>query len=96
MGRKKPRKCCACRKSPVWRGGDVKDPGPFCKKCYHKRGRQPSPGAKSASKAKTSAAPFEPDYNHCPECGVEADVLGGEICPRCHFHFSNALYWWFA
>lgn len=42
MGRKL-RKCRICKKSPVWRGGDVKDPGPFCKRCYHKHispGRQ--------------------------------------------------------
>lgn len=36
MGRK-PRKCRICKKSPVWKGGDVKSPGPFCKKCYHKK-----------------------------------------------------------
>jgi hypothetical protein len=36
MGRRKPRKCRICKKSPVWRGGDVKNPGPFCKRCYHK------------------------------------------------------------
>ena len=35
MGRK-PRKCRICKKRPVWRGGDVKNPGPVCKKCYHK------------------------------------------------------------
>ena len=34
--RRKPRKCRICKKNPVWRGGDVKNPGPFCKKCYHK------------------------------------------------------------
>ena len=37
MPRKKPRKCRICKKRPVWRGGDVKDPGPVCKQCYHKR-----------------------------------------------------------
>jgi hypothetical protein len=37
MSRKnKPRKCRICKKRPVWRGGDVKNPGPVCKKCYHK------------------------------------------------------------
>jgi hypothetical protein len=35
MGRK-PRKCRICKKRPVWKGGDVKNPGPVCKKCYHK------------------------------------------------------------
>ncbi len=34
--RRKLRKCRICKKSPVWRGGDVKNPGPYCKKCYHK------------------------------------------------------------
>jgi len=37
MGRKKQRRCRICKKRPVWTGGDVKNPGPFCKKCYHKR-----------------------------------------------------------
>ena len=36
MGRK-PRKCRICKKRPVWKGGDVKNPGPFCKKCYHQK-----------------------------------------------------------
>ncbi|MFI5456463.1 MAG: hypothetical protein ACHRXM_13520 [Isosphaerales bacterium] len=34
---RKPRKCRICRKRPVWRGGDVKNPGPVCKQCYHKK-----------------------------------------------------------
>lgn len=34
---RKPRKCRICRKRPIWRGGDVNDPGPFCKQCYHKK-----------------------------------------------------------
>jgi hypothetical protein len=41
--KRRPRRCRICKKSPVWRGGDVKDPGPFCKRCYHKhisRGRK--------------------------------------------------------
>jgi hypothetical protein len=33
----KLRKCRICKKSLVWKGGDVKNPGPFCKKCYHKK-----------------------------------------------------------
>jgi hypothetical protein len=92
MARKKPKKCRICRKSPVWRGGDVKDPGPFCKKCYHKNIWSPP------TKAKDKASPQEPepDYDHCPECGAEADVLGGGACPECRFEFNNALYWWFA
>jgi hypothetical protein len=31
----KVRKCRICKKRPVWRGGDVKNPGPHCKRCYH-------------------------------------------------------------
>jgi hypothetical protein len=37
MGRREHRRCRICKKRPVWRGGDVKNPGPYCKKCYHKR-----------------------------------------------------------
>jgi hypothetical protein len=36
MRKRKPRKCRICKKKPVWVGGDVKDPGPYCKRCYHK------------------------------------------------------------
>ena len=36
MSRKRVQKCRACKKNPVWRGGDVKNPGPVCKRCYHK------------------------------------------------------------
>jgi hypothetical protein len=70
----------------------VKDPGPFCKKCYHKKvwPAKRSPGPKAAE------PPPDPDYYHCPECGVAADVCGGGTCPNCRFDFINALYWWFA
>ena len=44
--RRKLRKCRICKKSPVWRGGDVKNPGPLCKKCYHKHGWTNSPRAR--------------------------------------------------
>ena len=36
MPRRKQRLCRICKKNPVWRGGDVKEPGPYCKRCYHK------------------------------------------------------------
>ena len=91
MARKRQKMCRACRKRPVWRGGDVKDPGPFCKKCYHKKVWP----AKRSSQQKTAEPPLGPDYDHCPECGVEADVCGGGTCPSCRFDFNNALYWWF-
>jgi hypothetical protein len=42
--RRKLRKCRICKKNPVWRGGDVKNPGPFCKKCYHKKVWSQRPG----------------------------------------------------
>lgn len=91
MARKKQKWCRICKKKPVWRGGDVKDPGPFCKKCYHKKIWQP----RSSSKAEAGTPSFEPNYDHCPQCGVAADVLGGGTCPSCAFEFTNALYWWF-
>jgi hypothetical protein len=34
--KRKPRRCRICKKRPIWTGGDVKDPGPVCKQCYHK------------------------------------------------------------
>lgn len=34
--RKKQRRCRICKKRPIWARGDVKDPGPVCKRCYHK------------------------------------------------------------
>jgi hypothetical protein len=92
MARKKQKLCRSCKKRPVWRGGDVQNPGPYCKRCYHKQTRPPKP----ATGAKTGKPSFEPDYEHCPECGVTADVCGGGICPGCGFDFMNALYWWFA
>jgi hypothetical protein len=91
MARKKPRKCRACKKRPVWRGGDVKNPGPYCKKCYHKDVWP----TKRFSGPKTPKAPPGPDLNHCPACGFEADVCVGESCPSCCFEFSDALFWWF-
>jgi hypothetical protein len=92
MARKRQKLCRACKKRPVWRGGDVQDPGPYCKRCYHKHGwpANRSPGQKTAE------APADPDYDHCPECGVEADVCAGGTCTNCRFEFNNALYWWFA
>lgn len=34
--RQKQRLCRICKKRPVWRGGDAQNPGPHCKRCYHK------------------------------------------------------------
>ena len=33
--KRKERLCRICKKRPVWIGGDVKNPGRVCKKCYH-------------------------------------------------------------
>ena len=33
---RKQRICRICRKRPVWTHADVKDPGPVCKRCYHR------------------------------------------------------------
>jgi hypothetical protein len=48
MPRRKQQLCRICKKNPVWRGGDVKEPGPYCKRCYHKRvwPDQPAPRKK--------------------------------------------------
>jgi hypothetical protein len=91
MARKRQKLCRACKTRPVWRGGDVKNPGPYCKRCYHKHvwSANRSPGQK------TTELPSDPDCEHCPECGFAADVCGGGTCPNCRFEFSNALYWWF-
>lgn len=107
MARRRQRKCRACKKRPVWRGGDVKNPGPFCKRCYHKRElparwhRIPQTidvGLPGPDVDFDDALPEynSPDYDHCPDCGAPADVCGGGICVHCNFDFTNALYWWFA
>ena len=33
--KRKEQLCRICKKRPVWIGGDVKNPGRVCKKCYH-------------------------------------------------------------
>ena len=33
--KRKEQLCRVCKKRPVWIGGDVKNPGHVCKKCYH-------------------------------------------------------------
>ena len=52
MGKKrKERLCRICKKRPVWVGGDVKNPGSVCKKCYHAHvwpDRMAPPRSKSA------------------------------------------------
>jgi hypothetical protein len=68
MGRRKIRKCRICKKSPVWRGGDVKNPGPYCKRCYHKhvwsdRSQAPRRALPDRTAEATETAPLAPPYD---------------------------------
>jgi hypothetical protein len=54
MSKKKQRRCRICKKRPVWTRGDVKDPGPVCKRCYHKH---VWPERKARAKGSNPAAP---------------------------------------
>jgi hypothetical protein len=61
MGRRrKVRKCRICKKRPVWRGGDVKNPGPYCKRCYHKHVW--SGGKGGGRQAPAGEMAMEPEY----------------------------------
>ena len=75
MGRRKVRKCRICKKKPVWRGGDVKNPGPYCKRCYHKH---ISTGGKG-SRRRAAADEFAPETGiYCigqPYEWMEIDAL---------------------
>jgi hypothetical protein len=53
--KKKQRRCRICKKSPIWTRGDVKNPGPVCKRCYHKH---VWPERKAAEQA--AAPPIDP------------------------------------
>ena len=64
MGKKrKQRLCHICKKRPIWIGGDVKNPGPVCKRCYHeqvwperlKRGGRTAEGSAAAEPNETVA-----------------------------------------
>ncbi|HEV3120636.1 MAG TPA: hypothetical protein VGY53_01975 [Isosphaeraceae bacterium] len=66
MKRKKPRRCRICKKRPIWTRGDVKDPGPACKRCYHKHlwpDRQETRKGASAE-AKPAVEFWELDWFH--------------------------------
>jgi hypothetical protein len=68
MKKRKPRKCRICKKSPVWTGGDVKNPGPVCKKCYHKhvwRGGKSSRDEELAEPAVLEPSLDPPPYPWC-------------------------------
>jgi hypothetical protein len=87
--RRKLRKCRICKKSPVWRGGDVKNPGPYCKRCYHKHVWSSGQGADDDESVAdrmvdylswlTSEAPYGFDERlYCPEpTDVYAESLLG-------------------
>ncbi len=47
---KKVQKCSVCKRNPVWQGGDVKNPGPVCKRCYHKGAGFTGGGTRHADK----------------------------------------------
>ncbi len=71
MGRK-IRRCRICKKSPVWRGGDVKDPGPFCKRCYHKH---ISPARQRSRKERSQLEPLG-EFGHYREMQEALDFMG--------------------
>jgi hypothetical protein len=47
----------------VWRGGDVKNPGPVCKKCYHKHVWPDRQASRSRVKGSASIDPCDPAIN---------------------------------
>lgn len=70
--RRKLRKCRICKKNPVWRGGDVKDPGPFCKKCYHKKVWIHRSGARDEQSVAN-------DYGFCESLPEPVDVYSESL-----------------
>jgi hypothetical protein len=52
----KQRLCRICKQRPIWTHGDVKDPGPVCKRCYHKH---VWPERKAAARATPPADPID-------------------------------------
>lgn len=89
MRKRKPRKCRICKKRPVWIGGDVKDPGPFCKRCYHKHR---SPGrSRHREEMPDLDLPFVTEYDEPPleDYGVPLDANGMPLAWS-----SNPGYYW--
>jgi hypothetical protein len=52
----KQRLCRICKTRPIWIQGDVKDPGPVCKRCYHKH---VWPKRKAAARVTTQIDPID-------------------------------------
>ena len=76
MRKRKPRKCRICKKRPVWAGGDVKDPGPFCKRCYHKH-RSPGRAARrDVAPARYVLVSTRSDESPLEDYGVPLDKNG--------------------
>jgi hypothetical protein len=89
MRKRKPRKCRICKKRPVWIGGDVKDPGPFCKRCYHKHR---SPGrSRRREELPDLDLPFLTEYEEPPleDYGVPLDENGMPLAWS-----SDENYYW--
>ena len=61
---RKPRKCRICKKRPVWTGGDVKNPGPVCKKCYHQKVGPDRNIARKAQEARSETRPLLDESIH--------------------------------
>ena len=74
MAKKRIRKCQICRKNPVWRGGDVKNPGPYCKRCYHEHVWVDRP---SERKRRREMKP-QIEQGHSPEELLEMEALAAE------------------
>jgi hypothetical protein len=69
--RRKVRKCCICKKSPVWRGGDVKNPGPYCKRCYHKHVWSGRPGADDEQSVADQCVDYLCGFTDIPPYGFD-------------------------
>ena len=78
MGRRKQRKCRICKKSPVWKGGDVKNPGPFCKRCYHKRVWPQRPGLERKTTNQEDGLSPDAFWMHSEEEVFRADTRCSE------------------
>jgi hypothetical protein len=96
MKKRKPRKCRICKKRPVWIGGDVKNPGPVCKRCYHKNvwpermSRRKQKGAGPISVPSDEFDVLFDDYELMIEDhGVPLDADGMPLAWS-----SNADYYW--
>src|SRR3954452_19532758 len=67
--KRKPRRCRICKQRPIWTHGDVKDPGPVCKRCYHKHvwpERKAATRARPRAELNDSSAAPAPVQNDTP------------------------------